>query len=72
MTVSVDVLELGVAIGMLDRPPGLAVNLQAVALGLQQPQHRPVNDVVPHLPQRLRELRAALRGPPQRRLRIPA
>ena len=48
----------------------LLVRLQAVPLRLQQPQHGPLHDIMTHLPQRLGELRAALRRPPQRRLRI--
>ena len=66
----VDVLKLRVAVGMLGTLPRLLVRLQAVPLGLQQPQHRPLHDIVTHLPQRFGELRAALRCPPQRRLRI--
>ena len=65
-----DVLELSVAVGMLRTLPRLLVRLQAVPLGLQQPEHRPLHDIVTHLPQRFGELRAALRRPPQRRLRI--
>ena len=67
----VDVRKLRVTVGVLGALPGLLVRLQAVPLRLQQPQHGAVNDVVAHLPQRLGELRAALRRPPQRRFRIP-
>jgi hypothetical protein len=67
----VDVRKLRVAIGMLSTLARLLVRLQAVALGLQQPQHRAIDDLVAHRSQRLREPRAALRRPPQRRLRIP-
>jgi hypothetical protein len=65
-----DVLKLRVTIRVLGALPGLLVRLQAVTLGLQQPQHRAIDHVVTHLPQRLRQLRPALRRPPQRRLRV--
>ena len=67
----VDVRKLRVAIRVLGALPRLLVRLQAVPLGLQQPQHGAIDDIMAHLPQRLGELRAALRRPPQRRLRIP-
>ena len=56
----IDVRKLRVAIGMLSALARLLVRLQAVPLGLQQPEHGALDNVVTHLPQRLRELRAAL------------
>src|ERR1035437_3081103 len=67
----VDLLELRITIRMLGALACLLIRLQAVTLGLQQPQNRAIDDIVAHLAQRFGELRAALRSPPQRRLRIP-
>jgi hypothetical protein len=58
--------------GVLGALARLLVRLQAVAPGLQQPQHSAIDDIVAHRAQRLRQLRAALRRPAQRRLRIAA
>jgi hypothetical protein len=66
----VDLLELRVAVGIGGALAGLSVGRQAVSLGLQQPQHRAIDDVVAHPAQRLGELGGALGRPPQRRLRI--
>jgi len=64
--------KLRVAVGMRRALTRLAVGLQAIPVGLQQSQHRAVDDLMAHRAQRLGELRAALGRPPQRRLRTTA
>ena len=67
-----DVAELGVPVGVLGALGHLRVALQAVALGLQQPRHRPVRRRVPGLRQRTRQVPGGQARPAQRRHRIPA
>src|SRR3974390_921616 len=68
----VDVHELRVAIGMILALPGLSVRVQPKPQRPQQLPRTPIGDLMTRLHQRNRELPQALRGPPQRRLRIPA
>ena len=49
LTVSLMCAKLRIAIRVLSTLPGLLVRLQAVPLGLQQPQHRAIDDLMPHL-----------------------
>jgi hypothetical protein len=66
----IDVPELRVAIEVLGSLLGLRVRLQAVPQRPKQLRHRREMDIVPHLPQRRREITNALRRPAQQRLRV--
>ena len=68
----VDVLKLGVVVGMLGTLPRLLVGLQAKPLRLQKLPERPLGDLMPHPHQRHAQLPEALGRPPQRRLGIAA
>ena len=67
-----DVLELGVAIGVAGPLAGLGVGLQAEAQALQQPADQLVADREAALGQRPGEMALAPAHPQQRRLRIAA
>src|SRR5450755_4689668 len=67
----VDVPELGITVRMLVTLNGLGVGLQAVPGPLQQPAHRQRTDLMPDPGQLISQTHRRLRGPPQRRLRIP-
>jgi hypothetical protein len=67
----VDVAELRVPVGMLTAFPGLRVRLQAVPGRAQQPRHGLARHRMSRRRQRLGKRARRLRGPPQRRHRIP-
>ena len=67
---SVDVLELSIAIRMFRTLVGLAIGLPTEAKRRQQPPHAGGADLVAHLAQRGGELVVALRNPEQRTHRI--
>jgi hypothetical protein len=62
----VDVVKLRVAIGMLGPLPGLAVALHREPHPVQQPQHRPIDDLMTQPAQITREPRRALGRPAHR------
>src|SRR5262249_35114017 len=66
----VDVPELGVPVGMILSLDRLAVGLEAVAEGVQEPVDRPLASGVPARRQLRRQLVGALAGPPQGRHRV--
>ena len=68
----VDVLELGVAVGVLAAFFGLAVGLQAVAQALEQPSDRAGTHAMARARQLPGQARRALARPAQSRLRVPA
>src|ERR1035441_5321662 len=67
----VDIPKLRVAIRMILALTRLLVGVQPIAEALEQLPDRPITNLVPGRRQRPRELLQALRGPPQRRHRIP-
>ena len=71
-TDGVDVLELGVAVGMVRPLAGLAVGLAAVAQLAQQPADQLLADCEALLGQRPAMLTLAAADPAQRRLRVAA
>jgi len=68
---SIDVAELGVAIGVLGALVLLGGRLQAVVHLVQQVRHRDVARAIPLRQQLLRQLAGRLRGPAQSTLGIP-
>ena len=69
---SVDVPELGIAVGMLRPLAGLAIGLQAVPKMAQKIGDHVVRDAMPETSKLDRQIAQALGGPPQRRHRIAA
>lgn len=67
---TVDVLELGVAVDVVTTSVGLAVALPAVTQLTQQLGHRRRSNLMAHLAQRHRQLRQTLRYPQQRLHRV--
>ncbi len=65
---TVDVLKLGVAVGMRTAFPGLAVGLQAVIHVMQQSSHCHMANSVSHPVQFIRQVAGTLAGPEQGRL----
>ena len=68
----VDVLELGVAVGMVRPLAGLPIGLQAVSEVAQKIGDHVVRDAMPETSKLGRQIAQALGGPPQRRHRIAA
>jgi hypothetical protein len=66
----VDVLELGVPVGVIAPLDRLAVGLETVAEGMQKPVDRPLTGTIPLRPEFGRQLGRTLTGPPQGRHRV--
>lgn len=68
----IDVLELGVAVGMRGALPSLPHGPEAIAESVEQPAHRGGTHLPTILRERRSELRSALARPPQWRHRVSA